>query len=51
MFGDMAILTIWVSLNIAIMMLAMFMVHVFRSGSDRNRQEGMAYEKRTDRRA
>ncbi len=48
MFGDMAMITIWVSLNMAIMMLLMFMYHIGRASREGNSHEGMAYEKRAD---
>lgn len=48
MFGDMAMLTIWVSMNAAIMMLVVFMYHIGRLNRDGNHQEGMAHEKRAD---
>jgi hypothetical protein len=48
MFGDMAMITIWVSLNMAIMMLMMFMYHIGRTNREGNPHEGMAYEKRAD---
>jgi hypothetical protein len=48
MFGDMAMITIWVSLNMAIMMLMMFMYHIGRASHKGNHQEGMVYEKQAD---
>lgn len=48
MFGDMAMITIWVSLNMAIMMLLMFMYHIGRASHEENHQEAMVYEKRAD---
>jgi hypothetical protein len=48
MFGDMAMITIWVSLNMAIMMLMMFMYQIGRANDEGNHQEGMVYEKRAD---
>ncbi len=50
MFGDVAMITIWVSINMAIMMLLMFMYHIGRASHERNYQEGMVYDKRADRR-
>lgn len=47
MFGDMAILTIMVSLNISIMMLVMFMWYLSRLGDNSDRQEVVTYEERT----
>ena len=34
MFGDMAMVTIWVSLNATIMMLGMFMYYIGRSSRE-----------------
>lgn len=48
MFGDMAMITIWVSLNMAIMMLMMFMYQIGRASDEGNHQEKMVYEKRAD---
>jgi hypothetical protein len=50
MFGDMGILTIWISLNVAIVMLATFMYQIFRSSTDRNRQEVVVRKERANRR-
>lgn len=47
MFGEMAILTIVVSLNISIMMLVMFLWDLSRLRNDSDRQEVVAYEERT----
>jgi len=49
MFEDMAIITIWVSQNIAIVVLAIFMWYMSRLSRDEGRQEAVAYEKRADR--
>ena len=50
MFGDMAMITIWVSINTAIMMLVMFMYHIGRLSRDGNIQEGRVHEERADSR-
>lgn len=39
MFGDMAMITIWFSINAAIMMLGMFMYHIGRSSHEGNYQD------------
>lgn len=49
MFEDMAIITIWVSQNIAIVMLAIFMWYMSRLSSTEGRQQAVAYEERVDR--
>ena len=48
MFGDMAMITIWVSLNIAIMTLTMFMYHIGRSSREEYREEEVVDEKQID---
>lgn len=48
MFGDVAMITIWVSLNMAIMTLTMFMYHIGRSSREEDREEEVVNEKRTD---
>jgi uncharacterized membrane protein len=48
MFGDMAMITIWVSINTAIMMLMIFMYYIGKASHEGNHQEAMVYEKRAD---
>lgn len=48
MFGDVAMITIWVSLNMAIMTLTMFMYHIGRSSREEDWEEEVVNEKRTD---
>jgi len=50
MFSDMTILIIWCSLNLAIMMVTMFLWYISRLIREGSRQEGMVSEKRYDRR-
>jgi flagellar biogenesis protein FliO len=45
MFGDITILTIWVSLNIAIMMVTMFLWYISRLSSEGSRQESTVSKK------
>jgi len=46
MFGDIALITILVSINMAIIMLVLFMYYIGRSGQDGNYRNHAAYEKR-----
>ena len=48
MFGDMAMMTIWVSLNVSIMMLVMFLYHIGRTSREENYPDGVFHEKRTE---
>ena len=51
MFGDMAIVTIVVSLNISMLLLMVFMWYVSRLSGERNRQEGTVHEEQAYRRS
>ena len=51
MFSDTTILIIWCSLNLAIMMVTMFLWYISRLSSEMSRQESMVSEKRSDRRS
>lgn len=48
MFGDMAMITIWVSMNMAIMTLTVFMYHIGRSSREEYREEDMVKNKQVD---
>ena len=48
MFGDVAMITIFVSINMAIMMLALFMYHIGRSEQERNYRDHVVYEHRDE---
>lgn len=48
MFGDMAMMTIWVSMNMAIMTLTVFMYHIGKSSREEYQQEDVVNEKRAD---
>ena len=49
MFEDMAIFTIWVSQNMAIVMLAILMWYISKLSRDENRQEVEVYKRGADR--
>lgn len=48
MFGDVAVITILVSVNMAIMMLALFMYHIGRLGQGGDYRKHVAYEHRDE---
>lgn len=48
MFGDVAVITILVSINMAIMMLALFMYYIGRSGQEGEYRKHVAYEHRDE---
>jgi flagellar biogenesis protein FliO len=50
MFSDMTVLIIWGSLNMAIMMVMIFLWYISRLSNEMSRQASMVPEKRPDRR-
>jgi len=48
MFGDVAMITIFVSINMAIMMLALFMYYIGRSEQVGDYREHVVYEHRDE---
>jgi hypothetical protein len=48
MFGDIAMITIFVSINMAIMMLALFMYYIGRSGQEGDYRKHVLHEYRDE---
>ena len=48
MFGGVAMITIFVSINMAIMMLALFMYYLGRSGQEGDYRKHVAYQNRDE---